>query len=472
MSELFRKSATQLHELISSREISCRELMASTLERAKALEPRLNAFALLDEEGALEAADRADKALKTLAVPSCLHGIPFSVKDLLDVGELETGFGSWLMEGNIPSADAECVRRLKAAGGVVIGKTTTPEFAGSVLTESPRYGATSNPWNPEYTPGGSSGGAGVAVATGCGPLALATDGAGSARIPASCCGVLGLKPTLGRVAHPQGPDLFSAFTHIGLLTRTLPDLALMLDVLSGEHSLDPWSIAGNWEPVDASPERHDTVRVRSAWFFPLLGNPRLASDISARCSEALAHLCDAGLDIEGHDGELDWAIETSRIVMRGLLSARMSSFDRDARQRMGVGMRRAIAEGEGLGADSVKRAPLERTRLFRMIQSLLADRPILLSPTLSAPPPLVGHDPVGEFYVDGHAVGDLRSGWFSYPTPVNLTGHPAISIPIGFSDEGLPVGLQAVAGWGREQDLFDLAGVLMSRFPWPDYWPN
>jgi len=158
--------------------------------------------------------------------------------------------------------------------------------------------------------------------------------------------------------------------------------------------------------------------------------------------------------------------------MRSLMSARMGQFDETARQRMGAGMRRAIKEGEGMDADAVKQAPLARARLFQMVQGLLAERPILLSPTLSAAPPLATFDPVGDFQIDGHAVGDLRAGWFTYPTPFNLTGHPAISIPIGFTHDGLPVGLQAVAGWGQEQALFDLASSLQEHFAWPDHWPG
>jgi aspartyl-tRNA(Asn)/glutamyl-tRNA(Gln) amidotransferase subunit A len=472
MSELFRTSATALRKLITSGEVSCREVMTSTLERVDVIEPVVNAFALVDAERALEAAARADEALSKGEVMGPLHGIPFTVKDLLDVEGTETGFGSWLMEGNVAGDDAEAVRRLKAAGAIPIGKTTTPEFAGSVLTESPRHGVTRNPWNPDFTSGGSSGGAGAAVASGCGPLGLATDGAGSARIPASCCGVLGLKPTLGRVAHPHGPDLFATFTHIGLLTRTLPDLALMLDAMSGPHDGDPWSIGHAWKPTSVTDDHRISDCDERAWYFPLLGNSRLSNDVATLCTTALDHLSGVGLDIEEHTCALDWGIDASRTIMRGLMSARMAQFDNTARQRMGAGMRRAIQEGEGISADQMKQAPLERARLFGMVQSLLAERPLLLSPTLSAPPPLAEFDPIGEFQIDGHPVGDLRAGWFTYPTSFNLTGHPAVSIPIGFTKEGLPVGLQAVAGWGQEQALFDLASQLMEHFSWPDSWPN
>jgi aspartyl-tRNA(Asn)/glutamyl-tRNA(Gln) amidotransferase subunit A len=471
MTELFHHSATELRRMIAAREISCRELMLATLKRVETVDSQLNAFALLDEKGALAAAERADQDLRAGHAIGPLHGIPFTVKDLLDVAGLETGYGSWLMSGNIAVEDAESVRRLKQAGGIVLGKTTTPEFAGSVLTESLRHGVTRNPWSQDHTPGGSSGGAGAAVASACAPLALATDGAGSARIPASCCGVLGLKPTLGRVPHPQAPDLFSNFTHIGLLTRTVPDLALMLDVLSGPHDGDPWSIGADWPTVGVAADPERAMRGCRAWYFPRIGNPVLAKEVALLCSTAIAHLTSAGLDVEENVDELDWGIDASRTIMRGLMSARMAQFDEDARRRMGAGMQKAIAEGEGMSAEAMKIAPLARSALFRLTQGLLSKHSLLLSPTLSAPPPRTDFSPVGEFHIDGHAVGDLRSGWFTYPTPFNLTGHPAISIPIGLSSEGLPIGLQAVAGWGREQTLLEVAGILQKHFAWPDHWP-
>ena len=284
MTELIHHSATELAQLIAAGAVSCQQAVTASLHQAQQLQGSVNAFALIDHDGACAAAERADAVLRSGEPFGPLHGVPFSVKDLLDVQGLETGYGSWLMQGNIAHEDAECVRRLRAAGAILIGKTTTPEFAGSVLTESLRYGTTTNPWDTAYTCGGSSGGAGAAVAAGCGPLALATDGAGSARIPASCCGVLGLKPTLGRIPHPQAPDLFSNFTHIGLLTRTLPDLAVMLNVLSGSDENDPWSCGREWPQVQirTEPQRH--CEQLSAWYFPRMGNPRLADDVASLCT--------------------------------------------------------------------------------------------------------------------------------------------------------------------------------------------
>ncbi|MGZ0189143.1 MAG: amidase, partial [Alphaproteobacteria bacterium] len=426
-----------------------------------------------DVDGALAAADVADQQMGSGAETGPLHGIPFSVKDLIDTEGMETAFGSYLMQGNVPARDAECVRRLKAAGAILIGKTTTPEFAGSVLTESIRYGVTRNPWGPDYSPGGSSGGSGVAVASGFGPLSLATDGAGSARIPASCCGVLGLKPTLGRVPHELAPDLFGNFTHMGAMTRTVGDLALMVNALSGPDAGDPWSVGKDWQPLSTSTSNSEAgeMKPKRALYFPRIGNPHLANEVSSLCLQAIDYLTNDGLHIAEHTGDIDWAIDASRTIMRGLMSARMARFDSAERQRMGPTMQASIVEGEKMTAEAMKMAPIVRSQLYRQVEALLSESDLLLSPTVSGPPPKADMDAGGLYQVDGKAVGDLRSGWFTYPTPFNLTGHPAISIPIGLTENGLPVGLHAVARWGDEQALIDLAMALSQHYRWEDAWP-
>ena len=462
-------SATQLARLVAMQEVTCEEVMRAVVDQIQRVEPSVNAFASFDGEGALAEARSADRALQGGAVTGPLHGIPVTVKDLIDVAGFETGYGSWLMEGNIATADAVAVGRLREAGAIIIGKTTTPEFAGSVLTESERFGVTRNPWDLSRTPGGSSGGAGAVVAAGCAPLGLATDGAGSARIPASCCGVLGLKPTLGRIPNPQAPDLFANFTHLGIVARAVDDVAMMLGVLEGPHPGDPWSVARAWPSVDGEQGLSPTFR---AFYFSLMGNARLDSSVDRLCRQAVNALA-SPQDVRIDDGPPvpDWGIDASRTIMRGLMSARMASFDAAERSRMGAGMRRAIAEGERMSAEAMKAAPLLRSQLFRTVESLLEECDLLLSPTLSAPPPAADFDPVGEFAVEGEAVGDLRSGWFTYPTPFNLTGHPAISVPVGFTSDGLPVGLQAVAGFGQEALLLDVARALQQHFDWCAEWP-
>ena len=471
MDTLIQQDVGQLQSLIRAREVSCVEVMQATLAQVEMSAERINAFALVDAEAALASAQRADAQLRDGSAIGSLHGVPFSVKDLIDAEGLETGYGSWLMVDNIASQDALAVKRLKDAGAILIGKTTTPEFAGSVLTESIRYGITRNPWDREHTSGGSSGGAAAAVASGCGPLGLATDGAGSARIPASCCGVLGLKPTLGRVPHTSAPDLFANFTHLGLITRSVADLSVMLNVLSGADDGDPWTLGKEWQPVAArtAPDHLTSLR---AWYLPYIGNNRVATEVSELCTKALSALSHAGVAIDEHTDPFDWAIDTSRTIMRGLMSARMAKYNDDDRARMGNGMHKAIEEGVNVTAAAVKNAPILRSDLYRRVNALLQQQQLLISPVLSAPPPRCDFNPLGEFSIDGHSVGDLRAGWFTYPTPFNLTGHPAISIPVGFTQAGLPVGLQVVARWGQEQMLCDVASALHEHFPWQHHWPS
>lgn len=472
MSDPALLSAADLARQIARRELSAVDAVEAVLARVERFNSRINAFALLDAEGARQAARAADAHQTSNAPLGPLHGVPFHAKDLLDTDGLETSFGSWLMKGNIPTSDAECVRRLKAAGAILVGKTTTPEFAGSVLTQSPRYGATANPWHIGHTSGGSSGGAAAAVAAGFGPLGLSTDGAGSARIPASCCGILGLKPTLGRVPHERAPDLFANYSHIGLQTRTTADLALMLNALSGPFGADPWTIGRNASPVSVCTDPLGALKGRRAVFLPRMGNPQVSADVLKQCQVSLRSLESIGLNITIIDQTWDWGIETSRVMMRGLMSARMGQFGSEQLEKMDPAMRASIAEGMALKAEAVKIAPIARTALFHQVEGLLADADYILTPTLSAPAPLIDFDPTGILEIDGKQVGNLRAAWFTYPTPFNLTGHPAVSIPSGRSSEDLPIGLQAVSAWENEQFLLDMASALEVVQPWTDRWPD
>lgn len=446
--------------------LSATEVVDATLARIARLGGEINAFALLDADGARKAAMAADAKQAAGENLGPLHGVPFHVKDLIDTAGLETAFGSWLMEGNVPDRDAECVRRLKAAGAILIGKTTTPEFAGSVLTQSPRYGVTRNPWRLDRSAGGSSGGAAAAVASGFGPLGLSTDGAGSARIPASCCGVLGLKPTLGRIPHERAPDLFANYSHIGLQSLSVADLAALLNAVSGPFDGDPWTSGRTYPNVALAPDPSKTLMGKRAAFLPRMGNPKVAREVIDQCRESLSALETAGLAVIDFDEQLDWGVETSRTMMRALMSARMARFGPADLDRMDPAMRASIKEGEAISAAAIKAAPIARSALFRQVEELLGDADYILSPTLSAPAPPADFDPVAEFEIDGDLVGNLRAAWFTYPTPFNLTGHPAISVPAGQSPEGLPIGLHAVARWGGEQRLIDLAQAVETARPW------
>src|SRR5262245_10631477 len=222
-----------------------------------------------------------------------LHGVPFSVKDLLLTKGVRTTMGSAIFADQVPTEDAVSVRRLCEAGAILIGKTTTPEFGHKPLTDSPLFGATRNPWDLSRTAGGSSGGAAAAVATGQAPLALGTDGGGSVRLPAACCGIVGLKPTLGRVPHVHQADLFSTTSYIGPMTRSVAEAAALFDAIVGFDGGDPYSRP---EPLDDP--RDVEVRGRRIAWLPRVGNRIVDPDVLAVCEAAVRHLESRGAVIE------------------------------------------------------------------------------------------------------------------------------------------------------------------------------
>jgi len=414
--EICTLSAVDLVRLIRDGSLQAEAVIDAVLARVEKYDVRYRAFALVDKEGARQAARNADIARANGEALGPLHGVPFSVKDVILTEGLETTFGSRLMVGNIPNHDASAVARLKAAGGILIGKTTTPEFAHKAITDSPKYGVTRNPWNPEFSSGGSSGGAAVAAATGMGPLAVTTDGAGSSRIPASCCGVLGLKATLGRVANESAADLFGNFSNIGAITRTTADLSVMLNSEAMERTLNV--------------------------------------------------LAGAEVAITRSDGREDWGNEMARVAIRGLISARMAHYSEDERQLLDPSLFASIIEGEAISAEAAKEVPLLRSALYRQTEEVFANTDLLLTPCVSAPPPRADHNALDPIEINGQIAGPLRANWYNYPAPFNLTGHPAISIPAGHTADGLPTGLQAVAPWFGEQRLIDLAAALEQLQPW------
>src|ERR1700674_1299320 len=229
-------SAAELSRLIRQRQLSPVQLVRSTLARVERSQPVLNAFITVCAGDALSAARDAEQAVMRRASLPPLHGVPFSVKDLVSTKGVRTTFGSRIFEDHVPTVDAVAIARLKAAGAILIGKTTTPEFGQKGLTEAPLFGRTRNPWRVDRTPGGSSGGAAVAVAAGLGPIAVATDGGGSTRIPAACNGVVGFKQSLGVVPVDSAQDAFGNISYVTPMTRTVMDTALMLDVMAGPHA--------------------------------------------------------------------------------------------------------------------------------------------------------------------------------------------------------------------------------------------
>ncbi len=464
--EICRLSAHDLAALLSNGSLTAETVMDAVLTRCAETQVSLNAFALIDEVGARKAACDADAARARGSNLGPLHGIPFSVKDLIHTKDLETAFGSHLMAGNISDHDAHAVARLKEAGAILIGKTTTPEFAHKAITDSPRYGPTRNPWNTEFSCGGSSGGAAVAVAAGLGPLAVTTDGAGSSRIPASCCGVLGLKATLGRIPNEDGADLFGTFSLVGAMTRTTADLVTMLNVMSGEHPGDPWTRSVTYPPCVVPSTPSATLRGLRVHYKPRLGNEHLDDGVAVAMENVLDILQRKGVIVTRSDGREDWGNEMARVMIRGPLAARMAHFSDEQRDAMDPTLRTAIAESETLDLRALQQTPMQRAALYRQTEDIFEHADLLLTPCVSAPPPRIGHTAAEPISINGKVAGPMRAHWYNYPAPFNLTGHPAISIPAGQTPDGLPTGVQAVAPWFAEQRLIDLSAALEELLPW------
>ncbi len=235
-------SAAELAALVAARGVSPVELVEDAIARIETSQPTLNAFITVCAEEARTAAWEAEAAVMLGDPLPPLHGVPFAVKDLVNTAGVKTTFGSVAFADNVPAADSPSVARLKAAGAILIGKTTTPEFGHKCFTEAPLFGRTANPWDLSRTCGGSSGGAAASVAAGLVPIGIGTDGGGSSRIPAACCGVVGFKQTLGLVPHDLTPDGFGNQSHITPMTRTVMDAALMLEAMAGPDPCDPHSL--------------------------------------------------------------------------------------------------------------------------------------------------------------------------------------------------------------------------------------
>src|SRR3954468_7086167 len=267
-------SATELRARIGRKEISPVEITGAVLARAEALQPELNCFITLCGDQAMAEAREAERKVMTGEPLGLLHGIPVTVKDIVNTSGVRTTFGAVPYKDNVPAEDAIAVARLRREGAILIGKTTTPEFGSKCLTDSPLFGRTRNAWSAERSSGGSSGGAAVAVASGIAPLAIATDGGGSTRIPAACNGVVGLKQSNGVIPHSQALDVFANQTYVTPMTRTVADTALMMQAMAGEDSCDPWSIGVPVPDFVEGSARNGNLRGRRiAFCLAPLGRP-------------------------------------------------------------------------------------------------------------------------------------------------------------------------------------------------------
>jgi len=368
--------------------------------------------------------------------------------------------GSLIFADQVPTEDAVPVRRLREAGAILIGKTTTPEFGHKPFTDSPLFGATRNPWDLSRTAGGSSGGAAAAVATGQGPLALGTDGGGSVRLPASCCGIVGLKPTLGRVPHVHQADLFSSTSYIGPMARTVAEATACFDVIVGFDPRDPYS-----RPEPSDDPREVTVRGLRIGWLPRVGNHLVDPEVLGECEGVVGYLEGQGAHVETIEEDLSAFERTFLIGLQAGLAARVGPHMATFGDKVAPSLRESIERGAQWTAVDWVNALGQRTAMYRRAHGWLQRFDFLVSPTLSRPALPVDHDAFRPISIAGQVAGSIRGAWYPYLWPFNLSGHPAVSLPCGWSSDGLPIGLQIVGPWYGDRRVLALAGHLERERP-------
>jgi len=460
-------SARELVRLIGTKELSPLDLMQETLRRIEAINPILNAFVSLRVDEALNEARLMTEQLASSKELLPLQGIPIGVKDLEDVKGMVTSFGSVPYRNNVAQINSIQVARLKEAGAIVVGKTNTPEFGFTGFTKNLLYGVTRNPWNIERTPGGSSGGSAAAVVGGMVPVATGSDAGGSIRIPASYSGCFGLKTSFGRV--PRGP-LFLLHAHplwcMGPLTRTVEDAALYLDCVAGYHPCDPESLPNPDQSFLKN--LHSIPRNLRIAFSPTLGYATVQKDVMTKAEEAAACFADMGYSVDLWQGSLpDVGEAWSRLLDLDLYCRIHQDVDKN-RKEMGKTLVHALDQVKSFSVEDHLEAQKTRTELNRIMEDVFDQFDLLLTPTMPTEAFAAKGPPPGD--IDGHPIPLLGAVAFTYP--FNLSGHPAATVPAGFTENGLPVGLQIIGPRHHDDLVLQASHTYEQMRPWNDKWPS
>jgi Asp-tRNA(Asn)/Glu-tRNA(Gln) amidotransferase A subunit family amidase len=467
MESLWKKSAVELANLIRRKELSPVELMETTLRRIEAVNPRLNAFVALRADAALEEARAVSAKIADGQDPGPLAGIPLGVKDMEDTEGMVTSFGSIPFKDNRAQADSVQVARLKAAGAIVVGKTNTPEFGFTGFTKNRLFGVTRNPWNPELTPGGSSGGSAAAVTAGMVSLATGSDAGGSIRIPASYCGCFGFKPSYGRI--PLGPLQalhMSRTWHLGPLSRTVTDAALYLDCAAGYHPKDPDALP---PPAVSYVEclKKLPAGLKIA-FSPDLGYARIQKEVAVVVKQAAKAFEDMGHALSIWPGRLPRVDDAwSKLMIYELYALLHGQLD-EIRPEMGKTLVASLDLAKELDVHDFIDIQATRAELNTALEKCFAEFDLLLTPTMpteafaaKGPPP---------DHIDGQPISLLDAVAFTYP--FNLTGHPAATVRAGLTINGLPAGLQIIGPRYRDDLVLQAAYAYEQARPWNDHWPD
>jgi amidase len=456
--ELWQEGAVSLRRRIREREISAVDVVAAHLARIEACNPTLNAIVTLDAAGALRTAQQADRDLAAGKEPGPLHGLPIAIKDLRETAGMRTTYGSPIYRSHVPSADSLLVARLRAAGAIVIGKTNTPEFGAGSQTFNPVFGATRNPYDITRTAGGSSGGAAAAVASGMVPFADGSDLGASIRNPASFCNVVGLRPSPGRVPELPSRDPWNPLAVLGPIARDVADAALLLRAMSGPDPRAPLSLQDPPETFDAH-LRSNLAGLRIAWSRSL-GDLPVEPEVTAVLETRPATLTAMGCEVEDVEPDLrdaDEAFEVLRAL--GFVQAfadLLRTREADLKETVVWNTRVGLA----LTAEQIARAIALQGEAFETMRELLERYAPLALPVAQVTPFPVEVEWPRE--ITGIEMGSYLE-WMRSCSRITVTAHPAISMPAGFTADGLPVGLQLLRIAAAFEEAVGLAPAVLDR---------
>jgi len=457
--------ATELARLYRARKASPLEVMRAVLERLDRINPLVNAVVTLDREAAVRQARRATAALtRRTATVGPLHGIPVGIKDVTPTKGMRTTFGSKLFEDHVPGEDAAVVERLRAAGAIVLGKTNTPEFAFGPNTVNDVFGATRNPWNLALSAGGSSGGSAVALATGMCPIAQGTDLGGSLRGPAALCGVVGFRTTPGLI--PRHPEVLAwdSYSVEGPMARTVGDAALMLSVMAGPvDERSPMNYAVDTKPFLAAVKQPSVKGWRIAWTPDLGGLVTVDPEIAAACEESSRVFRTLGARVERASPDMRDVPEIVALTRGFLMVARHADKLDRWRDQLQAGLVENTAQGLGMTSRDVARGELLRTQLWHRVHAFFQAHDLWITPTSAVPPFPIELPHAME--IGGRPVGKtLQRSYLTYA--FSVLGVPAISVPCGFTRDGLPIGLQIVGRPRHEATVLRAAAAFEAARPW------
>jgi Asp-tRNA(Asn)/Glu-tRNA(Gln) amidotransferase A subunit family amidase len=461
MSEPCDLTAADARALIGRKQLSPVELLESCVARIEAVDHALNAMVARDDESARSAAREAEARVMAGDDLAALHGLPVGIKDLSATAGLRTTWGSPIFRDHVPERDDNMVRDIRAAGGIILGKTNTPEWGAGANTRNAVYGATGNPFDPQKSAAGSSGGSAVALATGMVPLATGSDTGGSLRNPAAFCGIVGFRPSPGLVPSETRALGWSNLAALGPLARTVPDLCLLLSAMVSDDASDPLAAAIHGKRVRRGEEFYPVVpadlsKVRAALTpdFGFAPTERRIADVFAEKTKLFRHVFAKAEDASPDCSGADEAFAVIRAV--GFLAAHLEKV-RTRPHDVGPNVRKDVEAGLRFTATDVARAEALRTQLYRRWQTFFASHDIVITPTITISP-----RPWTELYpekIDGIATKSYFH-WLALAYAVTLAGHPAVSLPVGLDGTGMPFGLQIVGPRGGDAYVLGVAASL------------